>query len=59
MKRPQAGIEPGTLTTNPEHTHILDRSAMAPLLLESKLKVLYYNQISNNFVKVKLELTQQ
>ena len=28
----QAGFEPRTLTTNPEHTHALDRSAMAPLV---------------------------
>ena len=32
-KHPQAGFEPGTPTTNPEHTHALDHSAMAPLFL--------------------------
>ena len=30
-KIPQAGFEPGTPTTNPEHTQALDRLAMAPL----------------------------
>ena len=28
-KHPQAGFEPGTLTTNPEHTHALDRVSTA------------------------------
>ena len=31
-KRSQAGFEPRTLTTKPEHTHALDRSAMAPIV---------------------------
>ena len=30
------GFEPGTLTTNPEHTHIIDHSAMAPLFKVGK-----------------------
>ena len=30
-KSPQAGFEPGTPTTNPEHKNALGRSAMAPL----------------------------
>ena len=29
-KHHQAGFEPGTPTMNPEHTHALDHSAMAP-----------------------------
>ena len=30
------GFEPGTPTTNPEHTRALDRSAMAPLNKDEK-----------------------
>ena len=43
-KHPQAGFEPGTPTTNPEHAHALNRSAMAPLLLSnrSKLRLIFY-----------------
>ena len=42
-KRPQAGFEPRTSTTNPEHTHALDRSAIygcAPSQVKLSLKKL-------------------
>ena len=32
-KHPQAGFEPRTPTTNLEHTHALDCSAMAPMIV--------------------------
>ena len=32
-KHPWAGFEPGSPIINPEHTHALDRLAMAPLVI--------------------------
>ena len=47
-----AGIEPRTLTTNPEYTHDLDRSAMARLFYQFKSHPFVQQKNSYRFVAI-------